>query len=160
MEHQYGPHRRYSCHNCLRGPFGSRTEQRRFLPIAWPNAIQSGSATDSSGRREGLCTRPHSDPIRRGEGSCPWRKSEEDEVTSSKSLKLCPRIEPLVGPELTIRWMAREDVLARLSLAPRQGGFQQYAREAIEAERSECATSMEGKTCVITGATSGIGRAA
>jgi retinol dehydrogenase 12 len=51
-------------------------------------------------------------------------------------------------------------VLARLSLAARRGCSHQTAREAIVAKRLNSATSMEGKTCVITGATSGIGRAA
>ena len=51
-------------------------------------------------------------------------------------------------------------VIARLSLAARHGCFHQLSREAIEAKRLEAAASMEGKTCVITGATSGIGRAA
>jgi NAD(P)-dependent dehydrogenase (short-subunit alcohol dehydrogenase family) len=51
-------------------------------------------------------------------------------------------------------------VFARLSLAARHGYFQQFSREAIEAKRLERVASMEGKTCVITGATSGIGRAA
>lgn len=51
-------------------------------------------------------------------------------------------------------------VIARLSLAARHGCSHQFNREAIEAKRPECAASMEGKTCVVTGATSGIGRAA
>ena len=51
-------------------------------------------------------------------------------------------------------------MFARLSLAARLGCSHQFAREAIEARRPECAAGMEGKTCVITGATSGIGRAA
>jgi NAD(P)-dependent dehydrogenase (short-subunit alcohol dehydrogenase family) len=50
-------------------------------------------------------------------------------------------------------------VLARLSLAARLGSSHQFTPEAIEAKRLKCAPSMEGKTCVITGATSGIGRA-
>ena len=51
-------------------------------------------------------------------------------------------------------------VFARLSLAPRHDCSHQFTREAIEAKSLACAASMEGKTCVITGATSGIGRAA
>jgi NAD(P)-dependent dehydrogenase (short-subunit alcohol dehydrogenase family) len=51
-------------------------------------------------------------------------------------------------------------VFARWSLAARRDCFHQFIREAIEAKRFENAPSMEGKTCVITGATSGIGRAA
>ena len=51
-------------------------------------------------------------------------------------------------------------VFARLSLAAPDGCSHQFIREAIEAKRLECAASMAGKTCVITGATSGIGRAA
>jgi NAD(P)-dependent dehydrogenase (short-subunit alcohol dehydrogenase family) len=50
-------------------------------------------------------------------------------------------------------------VFARLSLAPPDGCSHQFTRAAIEAERLERAASMQGKTCVITGATSGIGRA-
>jgi NAD(P)-dependent dehydrogenase (short-subunit alcohol dehydrogenase family) len=52
------------------------------------------------------------------------------------------------------------DVFARLSLAACQGCSLQFSHEAIAAKRQEYAASMEGKTCVITGATSGIGRAA
>jgi NAD(P)-dependent dehydrogenase (short-subunit alcohol dehydrogenase family) len=51
-------------------------------------------------------------------------------------------------------------VFARLSLAPPDGCSHQLTDAAIEAKRLERAASMEGKTCVITGATSGIGRAA
>jgi NAD(P)-dependent dehydrogenase (short-subunit alcohol dehydrogenase family) len=51
-------------------------------------------------------------------------------------------------------------VFARLSVAARHGYSHQFGRKALEAKRSEYAASMEGKTCVITGATSGIGRAA
>jgi NAD(P)-dependent dehydrogenase (short-subunit alcohol dehydrogenase family) len=51
-------------------------------------------------------------------------------------------------------------MLARLSLAPPDGCSLQFTHEAIEAKRRERAASMVGKTCVITGATSGIGRAA
>ena len=51
-------------------------------------------------------------------------------------------------------------LFARLSLAPPDGCSHQFTPEAIEAERLERAASMQGKTCVITGATSGIGRAA
>jgi len=51
-------------------------------------------------------------------------------------------------------------LFARLSLAPPDGCSHQFTHEAIEAERLERAASMQGKTCVITGATSGIGRAA
>jgi retinol dehydrogenase 12 len=45
-------------------------------------------------------------------------------------------------------------VFPRLSQANQYGCPHQFARDP-----SNCATSMEGKTCVITGATSGIGRA-
>jgi NAD(P)-dependent dehydrogenase (short-subunit alcohol dehydrogenase family) len=51
-------------------------------------------------------------------------------------------------------------VFARLSLAARHGCSLQFTSEAMEAKRLERAPRMEGKTCVITGATSGIGRAA
>ena len=51
-------------------------------------------------------------------------------------------------------------VFARLSLAAQHGCSHQFGREAIEAKRLEYSPSMRGKTCVITGATSGIGRAA
>ena len=51
-------------------------------------------------------------------------------------------------------------VLARLSLAARHDYLHQFTPEAIAAKRLERSASMEGKTCVITGATSGIGRAA
>jgi NAD(P)-dependent dehydrogenase (short-subunit alcohol dehydrogenase family) len=51
-------------------------------------------------------------------------------------------------------------VFARLSLAARHGCSDQFSRETIAAKRRERAASMGGKTCVITGATSGIGRAA
>ena len=51
-------------------------------------------------------------------------------------------------------------VLARLSLVAQHECSHQFAREAIEGKRLECTANMEGKTCVITGATSGIGRAA
>lgn len=51
-------------------------------------------------------------------------------------------------------------VFARLSLAAPQIYFPQFIRQALEAKPLECAPSMAGKTCVITGATSGIGRAA
>jgi len=51
-------------------------------------------------------------------------------------------------------------VFVRSSMATRHGCPHRFTREAIEAKRLECAASMEGKTCVITGATSGIGRAA
>jgi NAD(P)-dependent dehydrogenase (short-subunit alcohol dehydrogenase family) len=52
-------------------------------------------------------------------------------------------------------------VFARLSLlAPPDGCSHQFTPWAIEAKRFEPAPSMEGKTCVVTGATSGIGRAA
>jgi NAD(P)-dependent dehydrogenase (short-subunit alcohol dehydrogenase family) len=50
-------------------------------------------------------------------------------------------------------------MLARLSLAPPLGSSRQFTREVTEAKPLDCA-SMEGKTCVITGATSGIGQAA
>jgi NAD(P)-dependent dehydrogenase (short-subunit alcohol dehydrogenase family) len=43
---------------------------------------------------------------------------------------------------------------------PQMTVYHRFTREAIAAKGTECATSMEGKTCVITGATSGIGRAA
>src|SRR5215475_11971140 len=49
---------------------------------------------------------------------------------------------------------------ARLSLAPPDGYSHQFTHAAAEAERLERAARMRGKTCVITGATSGIGRAA
>jgi hypothetical protein len=49
-------------------------------------------------------------------------------------------------------------VFARLSPAARHGFSHPFARQATEAWRSECAASMEGKTCVITGAIS-IGQA-
>ena len=52
------------------------------------------------------------------------------------------------------------DVFARLSLAAWHGCSHQFTHEAIAAKRLEYAARMEGKTCVITGATSGIGRAA
>ena len=52
------------------------------------------------------------------------------------------------------------DVFARLSLAAWHGCSHQFTHERIAAKRLEYAASMEGKTCVITGATSGIGRAA
>ena len=51
-------------------------------------------------------------------------------------------------------------VFARWSLAPPDLYSPQFTHAAIEAKRLERAPSMEGKTCVITGATSGIGRAA
>jgi NAD(P)-dependent dehydrogenase (short-subunit alcohol dehydrogenase family) len=51
-------------------------------------------------------------------------------------------------------------VFARLSLAARHGCSHQFSREALAGKHLERAASMEGKTCVITGATSGIGRAA
>jgi NAD(P)-dependent dehydrogenase (short-subunit alcohol dehydrogenase family) len=51
-------------------------------------------------------------------------------------------------------------VFVRSSMAIRHGCPHPFTREAIVAKRLECAASMEGKTCVITGATSGIGRAA
>lgn len=51
-------------------------------------------------------------------------------------------------------------VFARLSPAVRHDFFYQFTREALEAKPLDCAASMQGKTCVITGATSGIGRAA
>ncbi len=52
-------------------------------------------------------------------------------------------------------------VFARLSLlAPPDGCFHQFTPAATEAKRLEPTASMVGKTCVITGATSGIGRAA
>src|SRR5262245_61493183 len=51
-------------------------------------------------------------------------------------------------------------VLARLSLAGRLGRSHQFAPAAMRAKRPSGAASMEGKICVITGATSGIGRAA
>jgi NAD(P)-dependent dehydrogenase (short-subunit alcohol dehydrogenase family) len=50
-------------------------------------------------------------------------------------------------------------MFARLSLAPPDGFTHQFTRPT-EAKRLERAASMRGKTCVITGATSGIGRAA
>jgi NAD(P)-dependent dehydrogenase (short-subunit alcohol dehydrogenase family) len=51
-------------------------------------------------------------------------------------------------------------VFARLSVAPPDRCSHQISHATIEAKRLERAASMEGKTCVITGATSGIGRAA
>jgi NAD(P)-dependent dehydrogenase (short-subunit alcohol dehydrogenase family) len=51
-------------------------------------------------------------------------------------------------------------VFARLSLAAQPGCSQRFGREAMTAKRFDTTASMEGKTCVITGATSGIGRAA
>jgi NAD(P)-dependent dehydrogenase (short-subunit alcohol dehydrogenase family) len=51
-------------------------------------------------------------------------------------------------------------VLVRLSLAAPQAYLPQFVREAIAARPLENTPSMAGKTCVITGATSGIGRAA
>ncbi len=51
-------------------------------------------------------------------------------------------------------------VFARLSLAARQDCSHRITPETAEAKPLESAASMEGKTCVITGATSGIGRAA
>ncbi|MET0195099.1 MAG: SDR family NAD(P)-dependent oxidoreductase [Hyphomicrobiaceae bacterium] len=51
-------------------------------------------------------------------------------------------------------------VLARLSLATPQVFLPQFLRQALDAEPIESLPSMAGKTCVITGATSGIGRAA
>jgi NAD(P)-dependent dehydrogenase (short-subunit alcohol dehydrogenase family) len=51
-------------------------------------------------------------------------------------------------------------VFARLSLAARHDFSHQFTPAALAAERLERPPSMEGKTCVITGATSGIGRAA
>jgi retinol dehydrogenase 12 len=51
-------------------------------------------------------------------------------------------------------------VFARLSLAAPHTYLPQFVREAIAAKPPERLPSMVGKTCVITGATSGIGRAA
>jgi NAD(P)-dependent dehydrogenase (short-subunit alcohol dehydrogenase family) len=51
-------------------------------------------------------------------------------------------------------------VFARLSLAAPHAYLPQFIREAIAAKPPERLPSMVGKTCVITGATSGIGRAA
>jgi NAD(P)-dependent dehydrogenase (short-subunit alcohol dehydrogenase family) len=51
-------------------------------------------------------------------------------------------------------------VFARLSLAAPQTYLPQFMREAIAAKPPERLPSMVGKTCVITGATSGVGRAA
>ncbi|HET6925473.1 MAG TPA: SDR family NAD(P)-dependent oxidoreductase [Hyphomicrobiaceae bacterium] len=51
-------------------------------------------------------------------------------------------------------------MFARLSLAAQHGYVPQFTRQTIAAKRLEYPASMEGKTCVITGATSGIGRAA
>jgi NAD(P)-dependent dehydrogenase (short-subunit alcohol dehydrogenase family) len=52
-------------------------------------------------------------------------------------------------------------VFARLSLAAQHGGCShQFFREAIDARPPAYSPSMVGKTCVITGATSGIGQAA
>jgi NAD(P)-dependent dehydrogenase (short-subunit alcohol dehydrogenase family) len=51
-------------------------------------------------------------------------------------------------------------VFASLSLAVQRDYSRQLTRAAIAAKPLECAPSMAGKTCVITGATSGIGRAA
>jgi NAD(P)-dependent dehydrogenase (short-subunit alcohol dehydrogenase family) len=51
-------------------------------------------------------------------------------------------------------------VFVRSSMAIRLGCFHQFIPEATAAKPLERAPSMEGKTCVITGATSGIGRAA
>lgn len=51
-------------------------------------------------------------------------------------------------------------VFVRSSMASRYGCPHQFTREAIVPNGIECAPSMEGKTCVITGATSGLGRAA
>lgn len=51
-------------------------------------------------------------------------------------------------------------VVARLSPAALHDYSHQFTHAAIEAKPFGCTASMEGKTCVITGATSGIGRAA
>jgi NAD(P)-dependent dehydrogenase (short-subunit alcohol dehydrogenase family) len=51
-------------------------------------------------------------------------------------------------------------VFARLSLAAQPGCSHRFSHEAIAAKRFDTAATMQGKTCVITGATSGIGRAA
>ena len=51
-------------------------------------------------------------------------------------------------------------VFARLSLATPQVYLPQFIRQALEPSRRSARPSMAGKTCVITGATSGIGRAA
>ncbi len=51
-------------------------------------------------------------------------------------------------------------VFARRSLVAQPACPHQFASNAIRAKRLECVASMKGKTCVITGATSGIGRAA
>lgn len=50
-------------------------------------------------------------------------------------------------------------MFARLSLAAPHISFPQFVRQALEARPVERLPSMLGKTCVITGATSGIGRA-
>src|SRR5262245_60906018 len=51
-------------------------------------------------------------------------------------------------------------VFVRSSMAISHGYSDRFAREAIVAKGIDYSTSMAGKTCVITGATSGIGRAA
>jgi NAD(P)-dependent dehydrogenase (short-subunit alcohol dehydrogenase family) len=51
-------------------------------------------------------------------------------------------------------------VFERMSSAIRHGCPHEFTRKAISANRAERATNMQGKTCVITGATSGIGRTA
>jgi NAD(P)-dependent dehydrogenase (short-subunit alcohol dehydrogenase family) len=51
-------------------------------------------------------------------------------------------------------------VFARLALATPQIHIPHFIRQLLEAGPVECTPSMAGKTCVITGATSGIGRAA
>src|SRR5262245_32121145 len=51
-------------------------------------------------------------------------------------------------------------VFARLSLAARHSCSHQFSRKALGAKRLEGPASMEGRTCVITGATSGLGQAA
>ena len=51
-------------------------------------------------------------------------------------------------------------VFARLSLAAQHACPQQFPEQAMRAKRPGRAANMQGKTCVITGATSGIGLAA
>jgi NAD(P)-dependent dehydrogenase (short-subunit alcohol dehydrogenase family) len=51
-------------------------------------------------------------------------------------------------------------VFARSSPAAAQSWFQHFIPQSVAAVPAECMAGMAGKTCVITGATSGIGRAA
>ena len=135
----------------------------------WQNQAEAGKAIERTGNRpqigDGLLDKPQRQQLyasRHDQQSVPRARAspktrqvgwQHHPCGTDRSLSRAGTSDPVDGRHMS-------GVFARLSLVAQHGSCHQFGREAIEAKRLEYSPSMRGKTCVITGATSGIGRAA